>query len=149
MKYWLVKIHFVECFETYTDKAYVTIYSPHYPALYTAHHNCVWKIQTKTPQFYMLSMNHFDLNYSPNCTMDYLKITDKSHKLSLQRLCGVHDKILIASRTSELSIHFKSKSTGGTGFYLTYKKVDNHQQRYIQVDDEIVKGSKFNSTTYS
>ena len=71
--------------------------------------------------------------------MDYLKITDKSHKLKLRRLCGVHHKIEIVSRTSELLFHFKSSSTGRTGFFIVYKKVSK-QQRYIKIDDEIVEG---------
>ena len=69
-------------------------------------------------------MNHFDLNYSPNCTVDYLKITDKANKLKLPRLCGGHVNRTIESNTTELTIHFKTKMIGGTGFrFLVYHQV--------------------------
>lgn len=110
---------------TYRNKTYVIIYSPHYPAVYSAYHNCVWRIKSETPQFYNLTMDHFDLNYSPNCTVDYLTITDKANKLKLPRLCGGHVNITIVSSTTELTIHFKTKMIGGTGFLLKYQQLSH------------------------
>lgn len=114
--------------KTYRNKKHVVIYSPHYPAVYSAHHNCVWRIKSETPQFYRLTMDHFDLNYSPNCTVDYLTITDKANKLKLPRLCGGHVNRTIESSTAELTIHFKTETIGGTGFRLFY------QLRHINTD---------------
>ena len=138
-----------ECL-TYTDvdlkkKKPTLIFSPQYPGVYNAHHNCVWKFKSEMPQFYKLNFKHFHLNYSPNCTVDYLNITDKTNKLKLPRLCGIHHSIEIVSRTAELTIHFKTKTRGGTGFWLTYQLVER-QQRYIRIDDNQVKGSKYNLT---
>lgn len=135
-----------ECKETYTDEDRVVIHSPQYHGVYTAHLNCVWKIKLQAPQFYKLSINNsFDLNHSPNCTLDYLRITDKTHKLKLPKLCGMYHKIEIVSRTAELTIHFKTKARGGTGFLLTYQKVER-QPRYIQIDDKTIRGSKYSSS---
>ena len=95
------------------------------------------------PQFYKLNFTSFDLSYSSNCSLGYLKITDKTNKLKLPRLCGAHHKILIVSRTAELMIHFKTKVSGGTGFHLIYQQVER-QQRYIQIDDNKYEGSIYN-----
>lgn len=42
-------------------------------------------------------------------------------------------------------VHFKTKTRGGTGFHLIYQLVER-QQRYIWIDDNKVKGSKYNLT---
>ena len=117
----------------YRNQKHVVIKSPHYPGLYSAHHNCVWKIESETPQFYKLTINRFDLNYSLNCTVDSLKITDKTNKLNLPRLCGAHVNRTIISRTAELTIHFKTRVSGGTGFHIVYHQLDK-QPRYIDTD---------------
>ena len=137
----------VGCQETYSDQKRVSIYSPHYPGVYTAHHNCLWKIKTTEPQFYKLRVIHFDLTYSSNCSSNYLKITDKTNKLKLPRQCGVHHKIEVVSRTAELTVHFKTKVTGGTGFHLIYQQVEK-QPRYIQIDNLKQEGSTYNSTFF-
>ena len=97
------------------------------------------------PQFYNLSIKHFDLTYSSNCSLGYLKITDKTNKLKLPRLCGVQPKIFIVSKTAELTIRFKTKVRGGTGFHLTYQQVEK-QPRYIQIGNAKQEGSTYNST---
>ena len=135
-------LYTVGCGGTHYDQKVVRISSPHHPGVYTAHHNCIWKIKTTEPQFYKLNFTSFDLKYSPNCSLGYLKITDKTNKLKLPRLCDHHYKILIVSRTAELTIHFKTKVSGGTGFNLTYQQVER-QQRYIQIDDQKHEGSTY------
>lgn len=131
-----------ECMETYTNRTRVVVDSPHFPGVYSAHHNCVWKIESETPQFYKLSFSSFHLNYSPNCTVDFLKISDKTNKLKLPKLCGVHHDVVIVSRTAELTIHFKTKARGGTGFRLVYQQVEK-QPRYIQIDNKKIDGSTY------
>jgi len=69
-----------------------------------------------------------------------LKITDGNKELNLKRLCGVHQNIMIVFRTAELTIHFKSKARGGTGFNVTYEKVKK-QERIILIDNnEVMRG---------
>lgn len=133
----------VGCGETYSNQKFVRLSSPHFPGEHSPHHSCFWKIKTTEPRFYELSITNFDLKYSSNCSLGYLKITDKTHKLKLPRLCGLHYMILIVSRTAELTIHFKTKASGGTGFQLTYQQVEK-QPRYIQIDDKKQEGSTYN-----
>lgn len=130
----------IVCSEIYDNQDNVVFYSPQHPGVYSAHHNCLWKIKSDKPRFFNLTITDFDLNYSPRCTVDYLKITDRNKELNLKRLCGVHQKIMIVFRTSELTIHFKSKARGGTGFNVIYQKVKN-QRRFIQIDNnEVMRG---------
>jgi len=102
------KYHFIAgCNETYTDKQIVIIFSLGFPSVYTPFHNCVWKITASKPHFYQIEISSFSLNYSPMCKLDYLKISDHANKLALPnngKLCRLHRKISIVSRTSELTI---------------------------------------------
>jgi len=127
------------CRETYTDRQIVIIFSPGFPSVYTPFHNCVWKITTSKPHFYQIEISSFSLNYSPKCKLDYLKKSDHAGKLTLPnngRLCGLHRKISIVSRTSELTIRFKSlsHSQGGTGFRLVYWQFAENKRRYVEID---------------
>jgi len=69
--------------------------------------------------------------------LDYLKISDHANKLVLPnngRLCGIHKKITIVSRTSDLTIHFRSQARGGTGFKLVYWQLAERKRRHIMID---------------
>ena len=127
------------CKETYTDRQIVIIFSPGFPSVYTLFHNCVWKITTSKPHFYQIEISNFSLNYSPMCKLDYLKISDHANKLTLPnngRLCGLHKKISIVSRTSELTIRYKSfsHSQSGMGFRLVYWQLAENKRRYVEID---------------
>ena len=127
------------CNETYTDKQIVIIFSPGFPSVYTPFHNCIWKITASKPHFYQIEISSFSLNYSPMCKLDYLKISDHANKLALPnngKLCGLHRKISIVSRTSELTIRFRSfnQSQGGTGFRLVYWQLSEKKRRYVEID---------------
>jgi len=136
----IVHMHTTGCHETYRNNKYVIIFSPSYPGVYSSFHNCIWKITTDKPQFYKINITPFNLNYSPNCEMDYLKISDHAGNLTLPnngRFCGIHNNIAIVSRTSSLTIHFRSRSTGGTGFQLVYSQLEEekHQDSYFKIED--------------
>ena len=138
----------VECEKTYTNRKNVTIHPVFLPGVYSAHHNCQWKIVTTEPQFYLLNITYFDLKNSSNCSAGYLKITDKTNKLKLPKLCGKDIKILIAGRTAELKVRFKTKGEGGNGFKVIYSQQVGTKLRYIQIDDKRIEGTTYNHTIF-
>jgi len=119
--------------EIYTNRQVLVIYSPSYPGVYTPFHNCIWKITTEKCHFYQIEMHNFNLNYSPDCMPDYLKIIDHANNLVLPnngRLCGVHTKISIVCRPSDLTIHFRSQARVETGFQLVYWQLAERKRTY-------------------
>ena len=141
----------VDCNEmayTLTNQKRVTIHPVFLPGVFPAYPYCQWKIVTTEPQFYLLNISSFDLKYPVNCSLNYLKITDKTNKLKLPKLCGVHTKILIAGRTAELKLRFKTKE-GGIGFKLMYSQQVGTRQRYIQIDDKRIEGTTYNHTVFN
>jgi len=133
--------YIIGCYEIYTNRQAVIIFSPSYPRVYSPFYNCVWKITNKKRQFYQMEISNFNLNYSPDCVHDYLKISDHANKLVLPnngRLCGIHKQITIVSRTSDLTIHFRSQARGGTGFKLVYWQLPERKRRYTMIDGTLI-----------
>lgn len=101
-------IKFVECggiFSTLKG----TITSPNYPKNYDSNTFCQWLLRTEPNHSMTLKFSDFDLEQSPNCTRDSVKVYDGSvaneYKLLLN-VCG-------------------NKLPNGTGFSTPLKSTNN------------------------
>ncbi|XP_075137800.1 embryonic protein UVS.2-like [Leptodactylus fuscus] len=103
-----------------------TLTSANYPSPYPHNTNCVWLIRTPSNQV-SLNFTAFDVQSSPNCASDYIRIYDgptKNHPLILDRTCGSGLIPPIISSTSQLLVEFSSDdSVAGVGFKAVYSSV--------------------------
>ncbi|GMS80057.1 hypothetical protein PENTCL1PPCAC_2232, partial [Pristionchus entomophagus] len=53
-----------------------TLTSPNYPEAYPMRGNCTWTIRAPNTHFVEAQLDHFFIQYSPNCTQDSLSIRD-------------------------------------------------------------------------
>ncbi|XP_075699577.1 embryonic protein UVS.2-like [Rhinoderma darwinii] len=100
--------------------------SDNYPSAYPNNANCVWLIRTPSNQV-ALKFVAFDVESSPNCISDYIKIYDgptKTYPLLLDRTCGSGLIPPIIASTSQLLVEFSSDgSVTGAGFSASYSSV--------------------------
>ncbi|XP_071972597.1 embryonic protein UVS.2-like [Engystomops pustulosus] len=100
--------------------------SANYPSAYPHGANCVWLIRTPSGQV-SLNFDAFDLQSSPNCKSDYVKIYDGPSKRSpvlLDKTCGTGQIPPIVGTTNQLLVEFSSDSSvAGVGFKASYSSV--------------------------
>ncbi|XP_075466103.1 embryonic protein UVS.2-like [Ascaphus truei] len=100
-----------------------TVISANYPSAYPNNANCVWLIRTPSDQV-SLKFDAFDLQSSPKCVSDYIKIYDGASKTSpvlLDRTCGAAKIPRLISSTNLMLIEFVSDgAVTATGFKATY-----------------------------
>ncbi|MEE6490723.1 hypothetical protein FKM82_015979 [Ascaphus truei] len=100
-----------------------TVISANYPSAYPTNANCVWLIRTPSKQV-SLKFNAFDVQSSPDCVSDYIKIYDGASKTSpvlLDRTCGAAKIPQLISSTNLMLIEFVSDgAVTATGFKATY-----------------------------
>lgn len=100
--------------------------SANYPSAYPNNAGCVWLIRTPSGQA-ALNFVAFDVQSSPNCMSDYIRIYDgptKQYPLVLDRTCGTGLIPPIIASTNQLLLEFTSDSSGaGTGFKALYSSV--------------------------
>ncbi|XP_075463570.1 embryonic protein UVS.2-like [Ascaphus truei] len=100
-----------------------TVISANYPSAYPNNANCVWLIRTPSDQI-SLKFNAFDVQSSPDCVSDYIKIYDGASKTSpvlLDRTCGAAKIPRLISSTNLMLIEFVSDgAVTATGFKATY-----------------------------
>ncbi|XP_075052455.1 embryonic protein UVS.2-like [Mixophyes fleayi] len=100
--------------------------SANYPSAYPNDASCVWLIRTTTEQI-TLDFNGFDVQYSPDCVSDYIKIYDGPSRTSpvlLDKTCGTGPIPRIVASTNQMLIEFVSDSrVTGVGFKATYSSV--------------------------
>ncbi|XP_075049280.1 embryonic protein UVS.2-like isoform X3 [Mixophyes fleayi] len=100
--------------------------SANYPSAYPNDVSCVWLIRTPSGQV-TLNFNGFDIQSSPNCVSDYIKIYDGPSKTSpvlLDKTCGTKLIPSIVSSTNQMLVEFVSDSSvTGVGFKATYSSV--------------------------
>ncbi|XP_075699576.1 embryonic protein UVS.2-like [Rhinoderma darwinii] len=100
--------------------------SANYPSAYPNNANCVWLIRTPSEQV-ALKFMAFDVESSPNCISDYIKIYDgptKKSPLLLDRTCGSELIPPIIASTSQLLLEFSSDSSvTRVGFSASYSSV--------------------------
>ncbi|KAM8921418.1 embryonic protein UVS.2-like [Pelodytes ibericus] len=100
--------------------------SANYPSPYPNNSSCVWLI--RVPRGVVsLKFNAFDVQSSPGCISDYIKIYDGHSKTSpvlVDRTCGTGLIPLMISSTNQMLIEFGSDGTvNGVGFKATYTSV--------------------------
>ncbi|XP_066461958.1 embryonic protein UVS.2-like isoform X2 [Eleutherodactylus coqui] len=104
-----------------------TLTSANYPSAYSNNANCVWLIRTQSNQV-TLNFVAFDIQSSPNCMSDYIRIYDgptKNYPLILDRTCGSGLVPPIIASTSQLLVEFSSDSSvTGAGFKASYSTVN-------------------------
>ncbi|XP_075185922.1 embryonic protein UVS.2-like [Anomaloglossus baeobatrachus] len=100
--------------------------SANYPSAYPTNYNCVWLFRIPSYQV-SLTFVAFDVQSSPNCASDYIKIYDgptKRHPVLIDRTCGSGVVPPIISSSNQLLIEFSSDgSITGTGFKASYATV--------------------------
>ncbi|XP_075137801.1 embryonic protein UVS.2-like [Leptodactylus fuscus] len=100
--------------------------SANYPSSYPHNTSCVWLIRTPSNQI-SLNFTAFDIQSSPDCASDYIRIYDgptKNYPLILDRTCGSGLIPPIISSTSQLLVEFSSDdSVAGVGFKAVYSSV--------------------------
>ncbi|XP_056401096.1 embryonic protein UVS.2-like [Hyla sarda] len=100
--------------------------SANYPSAYPNNANCVWLIRTPSQQV-ALNFVAFDVQSSPNCMSDYIRIYNgptKNYPLLLDRTCGTGLIPPIIGSTNQLLIEFSSDSSvTGVGFNAVYSTV--------------------------
>ncbi|XP_063295425.1 embryonic protein UVS.2-like [Pelobates fuscus] len=103
-----------------------TLTSANYPSAYPQNSSCVWLIRIPSGKV-MLQLNAFDVQSSPGCVSDYIKIYDgpsKTSPLLLDRSCGSGVVPQVMSSASQMLIEFASDgSLSATGFKATYTSV--------------------------
>ncbi|XP_056401091.1 embryonic protein UVS.2-like [Hyla sarda] len=100
--------------------------SANYPSAYPNNASCVWLIRTPSQQV-ALNFVAFDVQSSPNCMSDYIRIYNgptKNYPLLLDRTCGSGLIPPIIGSTNQLLVEFSSDSSvTGVGFNAVYSTV--------------------------
>ncbi|XP_040267560.1 embryonic protein UVS.2-like [Bufo bufo] len=100
--------------------------SANYPSAYPNNASCVWRIKTSLDQV-TLNFLAFDVQSSPNCISDYIRIYDgptKRDTLLLDRTCGTGLIPPIIASTNQLLVEFSTDSSvTGVGFTALYSSV--------------------------
>ncbi|XP_068129829.1 embryonic protein UVS.2-like, partial [Hyperolius riggenbachi] len=100
--------------------------SANYPSPYPNNVNCVWLIRTPTGQV-SLNFVAFNLQSSPGCTSDYIKIYDgptKSYPVLLDKACDSSTFPQIIASTNQMLVEFVTDSDStDVGFKATYDSV--------------------------
>ncbi|XP_075463550.1 embryonic protein UVS.2-like isoform X2 [Ascaphus truei] len=103
-----------------------TMTSANYPSAYPNNANCVWLIRTPSGQV-SLKFDAFDVQSSPDCVSDYIKIYDGPSKTSpvlLDRTCGTGQVPLMIASTNQMLVEFASDAAvTATGYKATYSSV--------------------------
>ncbi|XP_073493259.1 embryonic protein UVS.2-like [Phyllobates terribilis] len=100
--------------------------SANYPSAYPTNANCVFLIRTPSNQV-KLNFVAFDIQSSPDCSSDYIKIYDgptKNYPILIDRTCGSGLVPPVIASTNQLLVEFSSDSSiTGTGFKALYSTV--------------------------
>ncbi|OCT83755.1 embryonic protein UVS.2-like [Xenopus laevis] len=111
---------------SFLNDASGTINSTNYPSTYPNNVNCVWVIQTPY-DLVTLKFDAFDLQSSPNCTSDYVRVYDgrsRNSLLLLDRTCGSEPVPALIASSSLMLVEFVSgNNIEATGFKASYSTV--------------------------
>ncbi|XP_012824645.1 embryonic protein UVS.2 isoform X3 [Xenopus tropicalis] len=103
-----------------------TLTSANYPSIYPNNASCVWLIRNPSGQV-TLQFNIFDIQSSPGCVSDYIKIYDGPSKTSpvlVDRACGTGLIPILIASTNQMLVEFVSDgAVTGAGFKATYGSV--------------------------
>ncbi|XP_074920757.1 astacin-like metalloendopeptidase [Chelonoidis abingdonii] len=119
------KLYSCNCCSNVLHKPADTFSSVNYPSSYPDNSNCLWLIRIPQHQVF-LQFDAFDLQPSPDCTSDYIRIYDGSSRNSsvlLDKLCGMGSlPSLVASRNVMLVEFVSDEATAATGFQASYSQ---------------------------
>uniref|UniRef100_A0A8C8VHH0 Metalloendopeptidase n=1 Tax=Pelusios castaneus TaxID=367368 RepID=A0A8C8VHH0_9SAUR len=111
------------CCSNVLHKPTDTFSSANYPSSYPGSSNCLWLIRIPQHKVF-LQFEAFDLQSSPDCTSDYIRIYDGSSRNSrvlLDKLCGTGPlPSLVASRNMMLVEFVSDEASAATGFQASY-----------------------------
>ncbi|XP_041445753.1 embryonic protein UVS.2-like [Xenopus laevis] len=103
-----------------------TIISTNYPSPYPNNGKCVWVIQAPS-DLVTLKFDAFDLQSSPNCISDYIRVYDgrtRNSLLLLDRTCGSEPVPALIASTNLALVEFVSRDNKKkTGFKASYSTV--------------------------
>ena len=93
--------------------------SPNYPGNYPNNLDRTESIQVKSGKILRIEFTHFDVYYYPNCSKDYVKITDGDGTTLMDRSCGYSTSSsssfftppIITTKTNNVNIYFHSVYT--------------------------------------
>ncbi|XP_078540497.1 embryonic protein UVS.2-like isoform X1 [Lissotriton helveticus] len=103
--------------------------SPNNPSLYPNNVHCVYLIRVPSDSDkVLLQFNAFNLQSSPNCASDYLKIYDGNNKAApvlLSNACGTTQPQPVTSSGNEMLLEFVTDgSITASGFQASYSNVN-------------------------
>ncbi|KAI5608891.1 CUB domain-containing protein 2, partial [Silurus asotus] len=102
------------------------ISSPNFPGLYPYNVDCSWLIVVSEGSSVLLTFYHFDLEYHPDCTYDYVKIyngVSEDEGNLLGKFCGDSSPPQFSSSWNIMSIIFHSdRHVAHPGFLVGYRK---------------------------
>ncbi|XP_053545307.1 embryonic protein UVS.2-like [Bombina bombina] len=103
-----------------------TLMSANYPNNYPNNASCVWLIRAPSNKVF-IQFSAFDVQASPNCSSDYLKVYDGANRSSpvlLDRSCGTGQlPSFVASSNTMLLELVNDKTIAATGFKASYTTV--------------------------
>ncbi|XP_074854638.1 embryonic protein UVS.2-like [Carettochelys insculpta] len=127
------KLYSCNCCSTVLHKPNGTFSSANYPSSYPDNSNCLWLIRVPQHKVF-LQFHTFDLQSSPACTSDYIKIYDGSSKNSgtlLDKMCGMGPvPSLVASRNAMLVEFVSDEATSAQGFQASYNQAESRSAKH-------------------
>ncbi|XP_077323984.1 embryonic protein UVS.2-like [Lithobates pipiens] len=100
--------------------------SDNYPSAYPNNSDCVWLIRVPSG-LVSLKFSSFNIQSTPNCDSDYMRIYDgptKNSPVLLDKMCGSQTIPLLIASTSQMLVQFVSDgAVAGVGFQATYSSV--------------------------
>ncbi|XP_034244978.1 cubilin [Thrips palmi] len=109
---------------------YGQLNSPGYPKNYGPADDCVWNIEVAEGHSVRLTLEDLDIDYSRNCSSDYLKVVDGpslEDDGELLRLCGSRipeNRTTVTSKANTMTVRMKSDGTRtAKGFRASYATV--------------------------
>ncbi|KAM4618121.1 embryonic protein UVS.2-like [Discoglossus pictus] len=103
-----------------------TLMSANYPNTYPMNADCVWLIRAPSDLIF-LQFSAFDIQPSPDCASDYLRVYDGANKSSpvlVNRACGTGQLPSLVSSTNMMLLEFVTdNATAATGFKASYSTV--------------------------
>ncbi|KAM4618126.1 embryonic protein UVS.2-like [Discoglossus pictus] len=103
-----------------------TLMSANYPSNYPSNADCVWLIRAPSNQIF-LQFSAFDVQTSPDCASDYLRVYDgptRSSPVLVDRACGTGQLPSLVSSTNMMLLEFVTdNATAATGFKASYSTV--------------------------
>lgn len=100
--------------------------SNNYPSAYPNNCDCVWLIRVPSGQA-SLKFSSFNIQSTPNCDSDYMRIYDgpsKNSPVLLDKMCGSQTIPPLIASTSQMLVQFVSDgAVAGVGFQASYSSV--------------------------